>query len=170
MTTTISIDWYTTDGRRVKRDDPAWYTDQFGNGHSPVVRLSLNDREVIVSADGAMRASVLERGDDGNYNEVGVIRFADDLGNWGIYSDEDLELPIVEDGNALDFWNIVTGPTRSGHFIMWENNSWFDLYANTPNGLRHMDLIDMSLTGAIDTAEILLADDGLWSELMLGDE
>lgn len=159
MTTdTISLSWEQPDERSDGRDDAAWYT--CGDGHDLVARVIKGGRSIGVYADGEMRICVYRMGDDGRLQDYGVIRYCEELDEYGIANDADLaaiqRFPQVK--GYLDTY----GPNNDGFYYGMDHNSWFDLYDGSG---EHLDCVHHSLTEAIEQATKIINDDTdeLWT-------
>lgn len=156
--TTVQMEWAQPDERSEGRDDPAWYT--YADGHDLVVRVTKGDRQIGIYADGEMRIRVY-RMESGNLEQQGVIRYFDQLGEYGIKNDTDLvdmtSLPWVD--GYMDTY----GPNPQGFYYGLDHNSWFDLYTDD----EHLDCVHHSLTEAIEQAAKIVNDDldELWANL-----
>lgn len=156
MTTTINIEWAQPDEREDEREDSCWYT--YWSGHDLVAYVMKGERTVTIHADGEMRIEAYKKVGE-EYVYEGVIRYSDDLEEFGITKDSDLwGLDHVPDTD-LD----MRGPNRNGYYYVIDNNSWFDLY--TEEG-EHLDCVCDVLTDAIESATYIVNDDEdeLWNE------
>jgi hypothetical protein len=83
------------------------------NAHQLVAQVSCGDRTISVYCDGELRLHVWESKEAKEANaDYRVIRYSDRLAEAGIETDEQLQKALDEER------------------IEFENNSWFDLYAD----------------------------------------
>ena len=161
MTTdTISFNWVQPDEREQGREDSCWYTFT-GSGHDVVAHVSRGERVISVYADGEMRIEGYRKDGDRFVHE-GVIRYFEDLSDYGIESDDDLwGLPVAR---TLDDGFDLHGPNKAGYYFLIDQNSWFDLYSEDG---EHLDCVRDTLTSAIETAVEIINndDDELWANL-----
>lgn len=138
----INVEWIQADERPEGRGDPCWYV--FQSTSDPVCAVANNVKTIYVCAEGEMRIRVLN--EDGE--EIGVIRYADDLSEWGITNDAQLEEFVF----AQDEKPFVTPQGQTVRFGL-DSNCWFDLYDREGNEL---DSVSFDLAEVIGTATDLL--------------
>jgi len=138
----INVEWIQADERPEGRGDPCWYV--FQSTSDPVCAVANTVKTIYVCAEGEMRIYVL----DDKGEEIGIIRYADDLPEWGITNDVQLEQFVF----AQDYKPFVTQFGRTVTFVL-DSNCWFDLYDREGNEL---DSVSFDLAEAIGTATELL--------------
>jgi hypothetical protein len=128
--------------------DPAFYVWD-ANAHQLVAQVSCGDRTISVFCDGELRlhvwASKEARIDNANYQ---VIRYSDRLAEAGIETDEQLQKALDEER------------------IEFENNSWFDLYADDDSvgDAGWLNCVHFDVEEAILQASELITDEE-WAKL-----
>lgn len=147
---TITLDWFQPDERNEKREDSCWYT-HTGSGHDLIVIVSRGDRSISVYADGEMDIRVYEKHGD-RFQEIGSIRYFEDLLDYNIKTDDDLWGLAHQDGEYD-----MKGPNRNGYYFQFVHNSWFDLYGG--NDDNHLDCVHDALSDAIAQATTIINDD-----------
>jgi hypothetical protein len=126
--------------------DPAFYA--FSN-HELVAKVSCGDRTISVYCDGELRLRVWEskeaRIDNSNLE---VIRYSDRLVSAGIDTDEKLQKALDEER------------------IEYDNNPWFDLYANDESvgDQGWLNCVHFDVEEAILQASELITDEE-WAKL-----
>lgn len=156
MTTTINIEWIQPDEREQGREDSCWYT--YWSSHDLVANVSRGNRAVAIHADGEMRIEAYKRNADEEFIQEGVIRYSDELEEYGVTRDSDLwGLP---DASHIRF--DMVGPNSNGYYYVIDNNSWYDLYSEEG---EHLDCVCDTLSMAIEIATNIINDDDeeLWS-------
>ena len=147
-TARIALEHRMSSDYREHRDDPAFYVLDDRSKDTWVASVSRDGRKIDIYCQGDMKVYWYE---DSNDPHAGiapeVMRDTNALFDHGIMSDEDLRR--LDDEERL----------------VWQNNSWFDLYGHTHVGHsreRHMDVVTDSLREAVRQATILLDDDSRW--------
>lgn len=126
--------------------DPAFYV---WSNHELVAEVEYKDRKISVYCDGEMRLHVWQskeaRIDNANYE---VIRYCDRLAEAGIDTDEKLQKALDEER------------------IEFENNAWFDLYADddTVGDAGWLNCVNFDIEEAILQASELITDEE-WAKL-----
>lgn len=149
ITADFTLEWFQPDERSDGREDSCWYT--FGHGHDAVVSVSRGDQTISIYADGEMDIRVYERQDNG-FQEVGRVRYFDQLSEYGITTDEDLW-----GLNPTDDLPDTKGPNKAGYYFEFINNSWFDLYEGEDG--EHLDAVSHTLSDAISQAIAIITEE-----------
>jgi hypothetical protein len=138
-----------------KQQESAFYT--MGPGNSNVVVITYKDRSVFVDCVGEMYLTIpnipahLDVADNEVYNqewEETIIRYTDDLINYGIDTDEKL--------------NELNKRFSDNGYQIWHNNSWFEVYSTEDDfgyDVHH------ELHEAIDFAVAAIQEDEYWDNL-----
>jgi hypothetical protein len=144
----ITVTYEATDHERQFCKDPAFYV-WGASAHEHVATVTMGDREIKVFCDGEMRlhvwASKEARIDNINPE---VIRYCDRLVEAGIDTDEKLQKALDEER------------------IEFDNNAWFDLYANDDmvGDAGWLDCVHFDLDEAVLQASELIESEELWSQ------
>ena len=139
MTTTLNTTWHQPDERSQGREDSVWYSHS-ADHHDIIATVTNGERTIHIYADGEVRVHIPYEVSDWSKGHH-VVRYYDQWAEHGINNDDDI-FQASENGR-----------------LEWENNSWFDLYAD---GQGWADCVNHTLTDAIASAVELLNDNEAW--------